>query len=156
MGDTDYEKKLSSALDLFRRLPPAHLETNLEFVCSLSPDLADDLLQTVDAPLKIANDPSAGKDFIKCDYNRDGDSYRSPWTNQYYPPIDGDDAIVPPDNLRQLEEQANFLFRAYCDQYYEGGLSSVYFWEVDGGFAACVLFKKGSLLSRPFFYFLFL
>ena len=28
------------------------------------------------------------KDYLLCDYNRDGDSYRSPWTNEYDPPIE--------------------------------------------------------------------
>ena len=40
------DKQLHCALDLFRRLPPAQLETNLSFVTELVPDLADDLLQT--------------------------------------------------------------------------------------------------------------
>ncbi len=53
----DIDKQLHCALDLFRRLPPAQLETNLSFVTELVPDLADDLLQTVDCPLKVAIDP---------------------------------------------------------------------------------------------------
>lgn len=137
------EKRLNSALDLFRRLPPAHLEMNLQFVTEMMPDLADDLLQTVDCPLKSIVDTDTGKEFLTCDYNRDGDSYRSPFSNKYFPALEDDvDPILPPENLRQLEVDANNLFRAYCDQYYDGGLSSVYFWEVDDGFAACVLFKK--------------
>jgi hypothetical protein len=28
------------------------------------------------------------------------------------------------------------------DRYYEGGVSSVYFWDIDEGFAGCVLLKK--------------
>lgn len=32
-------------------------------------------------------------------------------------------------------------------RYYEGGVSSVYLWELeDGGFAGVVLFKKGTIL----------
>ena len=30
-------------------------------------------------------DTVANKEFLKCEYNRDGDSYRSPWTNKYFP-----------------------------------------------------------------------
>ena len=30
----------------------------------------------------------SNKDFIVCDYNRDGDSFRSPWSNTYTPPLD--------------------------------------------------------------------
>jgi hypothetical protein len=31
---------------------------------------------------------------------------------------------------------------AWRARYYEGGISSVYFWDVDDGFAGCVLLKK--------------
>ena len=41
------------------------------------PDLCEDLLSSVDQPLKIARDKNVGKDYLLCDYNRDGDSYRS-------------------------------------------------------------------------------
>lgn len=40
------------------------------------PDLCEDLLSSVDQPLKIARDKTVGKDYLLCDYNRDGDSYR--------------------------------------------------------------------------------
>ena len=40
------------------------------------PDLCEDLLSSVDQPLKIARDKHVGKDYLLCDYNRDGDSYR--------------------------------------------------------------------------------
>lgn len=29
------------------------------------------------------------------------------------------------------------------NSYFEGGISSVYFWDVDDGFAGCILLKKG-------------
>jgi len=44
--------------------------------------------------IEIAEDTVEGKAFLKSEYNKDGDSYRSPWTNTYFPPIelgDGDD-----------------------------------------------------------------
>ncbi len=37
----------------------------------------DELLSSVDQPLKVMNCPETNKEFILCDYNRDGDSYRS-------------------------------------------------------------------------------
>lgn len=40
------------------------------------PHLCEDLLSSVDQPLKIVRDKTHGKDFLLCDYNRDGDSYR--------------------------------------------------------------------------------
>ena len=106
----------------------------------LAPDLTDDLLNTIDQPLQVAKDAQKNV-YLLCDYNRDGDSYRSPWTNAYDPPLD--DGVVPPDNLRSMEVQANDVFASYMSNYYEGGASSVYFWELDdSSFACCVLFKK--------------
>ena len=77
----------------------------------------------------------------------------SPWTNTYDPPID--DGVLPPPALRGMEETANEVFASYMANYYEGGASSVYCWELEGtSFAACVLFKKGApspptLPARP-------
>lgn len=70
------DKTLTSALDLMRRLPPSQVEKNLLFAIELVPDLTDDLLSTVDVPLKIATDKEVDKDYLLCDYNRDGDSFR--------------------------------------------------------------------------------
>ena len=40
------------------------------------PSLCEDLLSSIDQPLKMAKDKSTGRDYLLCDYNRDGDSYR--------------------------------------------------------------------------------
>ncbi|CAK5053469.1 unnamed protein product [Meloidogyne enterolobii] len=65
---------------------------------------------------------------------------RSPWTNTYDPPLE--DGIMPSDKLRKLEIEVNAAFEAYRDMYFEGGVSSVYFWDIDNGFAGVVLLKK--------------
>ena len=59
-----------------RRLPPQYVEQNLSKVVDLVPDLCGDLLSSVDQPLKVVRDDGVGKDFLVCDYNRDGDSHR--------------------------------------------------------------------------------
>ena len=69
-----------------------------------------------------------GKDYLLCDYNRDGDSYRSPWTNSYDPPLD--DGAMPSERLRRLEVDANAAFDQYREMYFEGGVSSVYLWDL--------------------------
>ena len=107
--------QLDCALDLLRRLPPATVEDNLAGVIDLVPDLMDDLLATVDQPLKIAHDNTAKRDYLLCDYNRDGDSYRSPWSNKYDPPLS--DGAVPPQKLRALEMQLNDVFDIYREMY---------------------------------------
>jgi capping protein beta len=75
-NEENSEKILKSALDLFRRLPPVQIEKNLTFTLELVPDLQDDLLQTVDIPLKVKICKKTEKEYLACDYNRDGDSYR--------------------------------------------------------------------------------
>ncbi|KAL1465822.1 hypothetical protein WDU94_005360 [Cyamophila willieti] len=82
------ELQMDCALDLMRRLPPQQIEKNLSDLIDLVPGLCEDLLSSVDQPLKIARDNEIGKDYLLCDYNRDGDSYRSPWSNVYDPPLE--------------------------------------------------------------------
>lgn len=136
----DENKKLDYALDLMRRLPPQQIEKNLTNLIDLVPDLCEDLLSAIDQPLKVARDKNVGKDYLLCDYNRDGDSYRSPWSNVYDPPFD--EGIQPSDRLRKLEIEANAAFEQYREMYFEGGVSSVYFWDNDNGFAGVILIKK--------------
>jgi len=132
--------QLDCALDLMRRLPPQQTEKNLSDLIDLVPDLCEDLLSSVDQPLKIARDKTVGKDYLLCDYNRDGDSYRSPWSNQYDPPLE--DGAMPSERLRKLEIDANTAFDQYREMYFEGGVSSVYLWDLDHGFAGVILIKK--------------
>ncbi|KAG9451231.1 hypothetical protein H6P81_011196 [Aristolochia fimbriata] len=132
---------MEAAMDLMRRISPNDSDTALTALLSLLPDHSADLLSQVDQPLQVLCDVDSGKEFLLCDYNRDADSYRSPWSNKYYPPLE--DGSVPSDNLRKLEVEANEVFAIYRDQYYEGGISSVYMWEDEnGGFIACFLIKK--------------
>uniref|UniRef100_A0A2A4JDG3 F-actin-capping protein subunit beta n=2 Tax=Heliothinae TaxID=95178 RepID=A0A2A4JDG3_HELVI len=131
---------MDCALDLMRRLPPQQIEKNLTDLIDLVPSMCDDLLSSVDQPLKIAQDRSTGKDYLLCDYNRDGDSYRSPWSNTYDPPLE--DGSMPSERLRKLEIDANHAFDQYREMYFEGGVSSVYLWDMDHGFAGVILIKK--------------
>ncbi|KAM9899952.1 hypothetical protein OXX79_005427 [Metschnikowia pulcherrima] len=152
--------KFDASLDLLRRLDPKAVSSNLNSICSLlqldgsdeGVELAQDLLAAVDTPLKVAKCPETNKLFLCCDYNRDGDSYRSPFSNKYAPETGDDDSPYPSPLLRQLEIKANESFDIYRDLYYEGGgYSSVYLWDIsedveansiEEGFAGVVLFKK--------------
>ncbi|KAK6257989.1 hypothetical protein QUC31_001448 [Theobroma cacao] len=132
---------MEAAMGLMRRMPPRHSETALSALLSLLPQHSSDLLSQVDLPLQVLCDVDNGKEFILCEYNRDADSYRSPWSNKYHPPLE--DGPYPSSELRKLEIEANDIFAIYRDQYYEGGISSVYMWEDDNeGFVACFLIKK--------------
>jgi len=132
--------QLDCALDLMRRMPPENIENNLAGLLDLVPPLTESLLSAVDQPLKIAYDAESKKDYLLCDYNRDGDSYRSPWSNKYDPPLP--DGQTPTKSTRELEELFNNTFNVYRDLYFEGGVSSVYLWDTDSGFAGVVLIKK--------------
>lgn len=127
--------------DLLRRLSPLKVSENVSHITTLVPDLTEDLLSAVDQPLKVAR-CKTGRDYLLCDYNRDGDSYRSPWSNDFDPPID--DAAYPSERVRKMEVEANTAFDVYRSMYYEGGIGSVYMWDLDDGFAGVVLLKKQS------------
>lgn len=138
--------QLDHAMDLIRRLPPQRIEKSLSDLLDLMPDYVDDLLTAIDRPLGVMQDGEAGRFFLTCDYNRDGDSWRSPWSNKFHPePVDG---IFPNERLRQLEIEANQAFDQYREMYFEGGISSVYLWDQDlnqsnmQGFAGVVLIKN--------------
>lgn len=49
---------------------------------------------------------------------------------------------MPSERLRKLEIEANHAFNQYRDMYYEGGVSSVYLWDLSHGFAGVILIKK--------------
>ena len=132
---------IEAALSIMRRMPPNKIAQNLNALCNLIPEHADELLQRVDQPLEEATCKATGRAYLVCDYNRDGDSHRSPWSNEYQPVID--DGFVPSEKLRRLEVEANTLFDCYRELYFEGGTSSVYLWDLDGeDFAGCFLIKK--------------
>jgi capping protein beta len=143
------EESYTTALSLLRKVNPQRLPQHLTNVSRLNTAISEDLLSTVDIPLAITQDPESGKAFLCCDYNRDLDSFRSPWSNKYYPKLEDDEeSPYPSAQLRKLEVALNDGFDVYRDLYYEaGGLSSVYLWDLDeedsdAGFAGVVLLKK--------------
>lgn len=141
---TQSDESYDAALNLLRRLDPKNVSENLNSLCKIAPELAEDLLSSVDQPLGIKTCKTTKKEYLTCDYNRDGDSYRSPWSGKYEPETDGP---TPSASLRKLEVLANDSFDIYRDLYYEGGVSSVYLWDQgddDGNFAGVVLLKKTS------------
>ncbi|KXL46068.1 hypothetical protein M433DRAFT_66181 [Acidomyces richmondensis BFW] len=133
-----------AAVDLLRRLPPSSTQENINGIISLRPELEEDLLSSVDVALTARRCTKTGRDYLCCDYNRDGNSYRSPWSNDFEPPIDPEDAqdLIPGGRVRRMEEALNAAVDVYRELYYEGGTSSAYLWALDEGFAGVVLFKK--------------
>lgn len=103
-----------------------------------------------DQPLQTTMDEDEGREYLQCEYNKDGDSYRSPWTNKYFPPVEVEDdpdyqIIYPSPDLLEMESKANELFWRYCKLYYDSDFhTSVYFFDTDtaSGFGSCWLIKK--------------
>nr|KAJ0200045.1 hypothetical protein LSAT_V11C600322840 [Lactuca sativa] len=62
---------------------------------------------------QVLCDVDSAKEFILCDYNRDADSYTSPWSNKYHPPLER--GLYPSPELRTLEIEANEVFSVYRD-----------------------------------------
>ncbi|RXH88011.1 hypothetical protein DVH24_037656 [Malus domestica] len=97
---------MEAAMALMRRMPPMHTETALSALLSsrsASPG----------SPLFVLCDMEYGKEFILCEYNRDADSYRSPWSNKYHPLLE--DGSLPSLELRKLEVEANDIFAIFRD-----------------------------------------
>jgi capping protein beta len=135
----------AAARELLRHVDPDEVEDRLFDCIKLNHAVTDELLSTVDIPLKTGTD-SAGNKFILCDYNRDSDSYRSPFTNTYTPSVSK--GYLPPEHLRQMESMANKGFQSYLRQYFDYGVCSVYCWEVDDtSFGFGVFIKKDLELS---------
>lgn len=126
--------------DLTRRLPPSHVTRNLALLSDALEefDCRDDIITSVDEPLKVAFDPKKGRQYFQSEYNRDQDSYRcvelclgiyswlsradgwqlgrSPWSNEFYPPLEEDlEPSLPPKPLRDLEVEFNEAFDVYRD-----------------------------------------
>jgi capping protein beta len=93
-------------MDLMRRMPPAECQQALASLLALLPSQSPELLSRVDQPLQVACDEEHAKQYLLCDYNRDGDSYS--------PPLE--DGVQPSAELRKLEQEANEVFSIYRDQ----------------------------------------
>ncbi|KAL0239030.1 hypothetical protein PCE1_004721 [Barthelona sp. PCE] len=127
------EKRLQKALHLVNTMPPVDIVSNLTNISQLAPDLAVQLSEQVQTPHQIDVDPTCGQSYIKTQYNRDGQSYRSPHSNQYYPAVD-EGAYRPSGDLLELENKLNAAFKFYTRVYFGTGksnpaISSCYVWK---------------------------
>jgi len=131
------DSKLALCLELNERMPPNEGARTLDNLITLSKrEMEEHLCQDIDVPLGVMLDPKANMKFITCNYNRDGDSFRSPHTNTYFPPIQS--KFQPSHALRVFEVKANKAFDIYRTLYFQGGVASVYCWDLgDRAFASC-------------------
>jgi len=84
-----------------------------------------------------------GRPFIKHEFNRDGDSYRSPYDNKYYPVTDEETTELPP-KFKELEAKFNAVFPQYAKMYFDYCMANVYVMpdEESDDFSAAFLIKK--------------
>ena len=137
---------LNECIQLNQLLPLNKIDKNIEAISTViyeNDDLLNEFLQKIDNRTKICNEDPLG-DFITCEQNRDGDSYRSPFSNKYFPPTE--DAKYPSPPLRKLEESFNQIFKNYAKAYYSSSSNySVYCWDLgdnpSDGFGVAVLIK---------------
>ena len=138
---------IKECIQLNQLMPIIDIDKNIDAISSViydNDDLLNEFLQKVDNRTKICRDDPKGE-FIMCEQNRDGDSYRSPISNTYFPPTE--DAKYPSAPLRQLEETLNKMFKIYVRLYYSTAtLCSVYCWELgeslSDGYGVAVLIKN--------------
>lgn len=105
--------------------------------------LLNEFLQKVEQPLECSEDEYGI--FLKSEFNRDGNSFRSPISNQYSPDINN--GILPCEELRELEIKFNKMFLTYTKLYYsETAISSVYLVnlssDIRDGFIVSILIKN--------------
>ena len=81
---------IKECIQLNQLMPIIDIDKNIDAISSViydNDDLLNEFLQKVDNRTKVCKDDPKGE-FIMCEQNRDGDSYRSPISNQYFPPTD--------------------------------------------------------------------
>ena len=140
---------IKECIQLNQILPISNIDKNIDAISAViyeNDDLLNEFLQKIDNRTEISNDDSEGP-FIKCEQNRDGDSYRSPITNKYFPQPEEGEGKFPSPDLRKLEEKLNKMFKVYTRSYYgSNAMVSCYTWDftenIKDGFGVAVLIKN--------------
>ena len=135
--------QVQAAHDILKRLPPSS-DSLAHFSSFLTPAQLSALHSKSSLSLHTLHDPDSDRDFLCCAFNQQGESYRSPYSGQYYPP--NEEGYEPSVSLRRLEVQANEHLEDYTRRYYGDAISSAYFsHSIDKiGFSACFLIQKTS------------
>lgn len=144
------EEKLKNCLQILRKFPISSIKKVVEALTSLvyeNDELLNEFLQKIDQPSEISKEDIKGE-FLTCEYNRDGDYYRSNVSNSYFPsPEEGEELRFPTKEVREMEVSFNKIFKEYTKLYFGGGaISSVYCWElgsaVEEGICVAVIIKN--------------
>ena len=131
-----------AAHNLLVHVPPSDIEDRMYDVIQMNPSIADEILSTTDVPFQTETCPDHHRLFILCDFNRDLDSYRSPYTSKYIPDLP--DGVQPPPELREMEVLAEKAINALKTLYYnKSGVGNCYTWHIsEAEFGIGVFFRK--------------
>ncbi len=84
---------------LIWRAPATNITLGVEHLMNMIEDeeTKDTTKQKIDQPLTFQTDSIENLQFLKCEYNRDGTSYWSPYTNKYFPEIEEEEQAYHPN-----------------------------------------------------------
>ncbi len=148
---------ITDCIQIIRKLPPSNLKKNINgnfyIIKGLTnliyedDNLLNEFLQKIDQPLEIMEDEYGA--YIKSEFNRDGNSFRSPISNNYTPEMT--DGILPSQEIRDLSIKFNKIFQNYTRLYYsDSAISSVYVWgisdQIKDGMVVSILIKNSKFI----------
>ena len=90
--------------------------------------------------LGTETDEKVNKEFVKSEINHFNGSYRSPYTQDYYPTPDNKPYISP--KMAIYERNLNVCFDEYASLMYLDSASSVYSWETNKSLISVFFIKK--------------
>lgn len=93
-------------------------------------DIKQSIKAKLENPIEIAHDPTLDKPYLKCDYNCHEQSFRSPWSNEYFPSVSTEEVYFPNQDFLEKEKLANEKLSEYAYAYYgPNAISSAYLWD---------------------------
>ena len=142
---TEIMENQSNLNELLKRVYTT-AEIQEDLITLLSADPNENLKKNFINYLKVAVCPETGKNFLCCDFNEYRKAYRSPYTNQFVPKIDGlVEGVLPSRSLREVEIRANAMLEDYKDSFYKGGTCSAYIKETsERSYSVCFAIKKNT------------
>ncbi|SPJ09021.1 F-actin-capping protein subunit beta, putative [Plasmodium sp. DRC-Itaito] len=142
-------EKMEAALNICNTLPGHVFDDTIKMLSRIDQNITNNILINKEGSIKIKYDKEENKYYLGNMFNKEKDSYRSPYTNIYFPE-QYINSYVPPEHLRTLEILYNKIFDRYRKAYYMNGLSSVYLLPhpIEDGFVACFLIKKKEIFDK--------
>jgi len=138
-----------------------HAEPCKKSISILAPSISDEISQRIDSPLQTCIDES-GNCFVKSEFNKYHEYFRSPFTNEYsfssdssiFSSSDNQEAAkhefdYPSPLLRSIETKLNYCLELYCKQYYDPGfVYSAYIWEMEEDSFCCAVLTRAEVDSK--------